>query len=87
MQLDHIQEAAEYIRQHIKEQPLLAIILGSGLGEYADLLKDQQIVPYTEIPHCNVSSLCKDAFTIMKATLWIKLPFRSAYWGCWGFVA
>jgi len=57
MNREHIQEAADYIRQHISEVPDLAIILGSGLGEYADSFAESQIIPYADIPHCPTSTV------------------------------
>jgi purine-nucleoside phosphorylase len=57
--LDLIQEASDYIRQqlsidsHIKT----GIILGSGLGDFVDLIQDQQIISYEDIPHFPVSTV------------------------------
>src|SRR3954466_16371032 len=48
-------EAADYIRQKSALQPRLAVILGSGLGAFADDLIDRLILPYSVIPHFPVS--------------------------------
>ncbi len=46
-----IQAAAALIREHAQGlQPKLAVILGSGLGAVADLLKPAATIPYTQIP-------------------------------------
>ncbi|MBR1575747.1 MAG: purine nucleoside phosphorylase I, inosine and guanosine-specific [Bacteroidales bacterium] len=43
--------AADYIlRLTGPSQPLVGIILGSGLGKLADSIKDAQIIPYRDIP-------------------------------------
>lgn len=46
-----IHEAVAYIRKKIVSAPVIGIILGSGLGEYAENFLDPAIVPYDEIPH------------------------------------
>lgn len=37
-------------------KPAAAIILGSGLNPYADLLEERSVLPYKEVPHMKVSS-------------------------------
>ncbi len=44
-------EAAEFIRKKAKSKPKIALVLGSGLGGFADELSDRMVVPYAEIPH------------------------------------
>lgn len=54
-------ESAEFIRNKITaaglEMPKLAIILGSGLGSYANRLESSVVIPYKEIPHFPVSTV------------------------------
>ena len=40
-----------------ERKPEVALVLGSGLGNYADTLKQANVVPYTGIPHMPVSSV------------------------------
>ena len=49
--LHQIHAAADYIRARIDSTPELGLILGSGLGDFADTLEDKIIIPYEEIPH------------------------------------
>jgi len=49
-------EAADYIRTKTPLQPRLALVLGSGLGDFADELTDRVTLPYSTIPHFPVSS-------------------------------
>ena len=49
-------EAADYIRRKTSLQPRLALVLGSGLGDFADELTDRVTLPYSTIPHFPVSS-------------------------------
>jgi purine-nucleoside phosphorylase len=48
---EHAEEAAAYIRAHIKTQPQTAVVLGSGLGAFADELSEAIRVDYRGIPH------------------------------------
>jgi purine-nucleoside phosphorylase len=48
---DRIKESASYIRGHIKDRPSFGIILGSGLGGLAKLIKVKTVIPYGDIPH------------------------------------
>ena len=45
-----IHAAADYIRSRISVQPRVGLILGSGLGDYADTLTDSVRISYSEIP-------------------------------------
>lgn len=49
-------EAAEFIRQKIKLQPRIALVLGSGLGGFADELSEATVIPYSQIPHFPATS-------------------------------
>lgn len=44
-------EAAEHIRKRTSLQPQIALVLGSGLGGFADELEQRTVIPYAEIPH------------------------------------
>ena len=53
---DKAQEAARFIGQRTKLRPRIALVLGSGLGAFAESLKDPAVIPYKEIPHFPVST-------------------------------
>ncbi len=48
---EKITAAAEYILGRISLRPTVALVLGSGLGDYADTLEDAVKIPYSEIPN------------------------------------
>ena len=48
---DQVAEAADAIRGRVPEVPQIAIILGSGLGDFADSLDGAVTMPYGELPH------------------------------------
>lgn len=45
-----IQTAADFIRPHVTEPPTVGLILGSGLGDFADTLENRVVIPFSEIP-------------------------------------
>jgi purine-nucleoside phosphorylase len=45
------ESAAEFLLSQIKLHPQIALILGSGLGSFADELSETVRIPYTVIPH------------------------------------
>jgi purine-nucleoside phosphorylase len=45
-----VQRAAAWLRDRKIETPSTAIVLGSGLGDFAEVLKDPVVVPYADIP-------------------------------------
>ena len=44
-------EAAEFILSRTALRPRIALVLGSGLGGFAEELRDAARIPYAEIPH------------------------------------
>ena len=48
--LKQIDQAAEFIRCRTSHQPRVGMVLGSGLGELADLVEDADIIPSADIP-------------------------------------
>ncbi len=48
---DRVSEAAAAIRARCPEIPEIAIILGSGLGAFANSLAEAITIPYAELPH------------------------------------
>ena len=48
---DRVEEAATHVRQQLGVVPDIAVVLGSGLGAFADGLADPVRLPYAGIPH------------------------------------
>ena len=48
---DDVQEAANAVRARVSAIPEVAIILGSGLGDFANSLADPVVMPYADLPH------------------------------------
>ncbi len=54
--MEKLSQAAEYIQNRIPMRPQIALILGTGLGEFADLLENPVTIPYGDIPNFPVST-------------------------------
>ena len=50
------EQSAAYLRGKLRTLPKTALVLGSGLGDFADTLPDALRVPYHEIPHFKSST-------------------------------
>ncbi len=47
---EDVDRAAEFVAGRISTRPEIAIVLGSGLGDFAARVQDTTIVPYADIP-------------------------------------
>lgn len=52
-----IKSAAEYIRAQVELRPTVGLVLGSGLGDYADTLENAVKIPYSQIPNFPVPTI------------------------------
>jgi purine-nucleoside phosphorylase len=48
---DQIQEAAAAVRKLWNGSPVVGIVLGTGLGKFADEITDRTEIPYEQVPH------------------------------------
>ena len=56
--ITRINTAAAFIEERIQgRKPVAAVILGSGLGELAEIIEDRITIPYTEIPCFPISTV------------------------------
>lgn len=54
---DNVNETAEFIRSKTSYRPEVAVILGSGLGDLVELIENQEIIEYKDIPNFPVSTV------------------------------
>lgn len=54
---DKIQESKTYIERILIPEAKIAVVLGTGLGDFAQSLTDIIEIPYSEIPHFPVSTV------------------------------
>lgn len=55
--LKKIDETIAFVKQQLKKDPFVGIILGSGLGHLADEIEVSVRIPYSEIPNFPVSTV------------------------------
>lgn len=53
----YFEASARFVAERIKEGPLIAMILGSGLGPLAEEIEEAVRIPYGEIPNFPVSTV------------------------------
>jgi purine-nucleoside phosphorylase len=67
---ERIEQAAETVRARIGDAaPEVAIVLGSGLGEFASALRDAVHCAYTDIPHWPPSAVVGHAGQLVVGTM------------------
>lgn len=54
--IEKIETAVKVIKEKVKIQPEIAIILGTGLGALVNEISDKQIISYDKIPHFPTST-------------------------------
>jgi purine-nucleoside phosphorylase len=66
---ERVEEAAAAVRARAGAPPDTAIVLGSGLGDFADTLPDAVATPYGELPHWPASRVVGHAGRLVVGTL------------------
>jgi purine-nucleoside phosphorylase len=61
MTYEKAQEAADFIRSKYSKDIKVALVLGSGLGAFADSIKNPVIIPYDKIPNFSRSTVAGHA--------------------------
>jgi purine-nucleoside phosphorylase len=66
---DRVLQAAESLRGRIRQVPDVAVVLGSGLGDFASGLQDKTTIPYADIPNWPASAVVGHAGTLVVGTI------------------
>ncbi|HEX5855109.1 MAG TPA: purine-nucleoside phosphorylase, partial [Thermoanaerobaculia bacterium] len=61
--------AAEWLRGRLPHPPLVGVILGSGLGDFADGVDERVTIPYGDIPGFPASAVIGHAGTLVAGTV------------------
>src|SRR5262245_38920654 len=64
-----VQETAQWLKQRYGAPPDVAIVLGSGLGDFTKALKDGVACAYAEIPHWPGSAVVGHAGQLVVGTI------------------
>ncbi len=62
-------ETVEFLRSRIPVPPVVGVILGSGLGDFAAAVTDRTEIPYAQIPGFPASAVVGHAGTLVAGTL------------------
>jgi purine-nucleoside phosphorylase len=66
---EQAQSAASHIRSKTSLLPALGIILGSGLGNFADHVQNATVIPYADIPHWPLSTVVGHSGKLILGTI------------------
>jgi purine-nucleoside phosphorylase len=66
---DRVHEAAEWLRGHGFDGGDVAIVLGSGLGAFADGMADASAIDYAQIPHWPAAHVIGHAGRFVRGTI------------------
>ena len=61
---DFVQQTGRWLRDRLKHVPDAAVVLGSGLGDFAARLDEAQTIPYIEIPNWPATAVVGHAGTL-----------------------
>ena len=64
-----VQRAADFLRERVPDLPSVAVVLGSGLGDFADALQHAVTIPYAEIPQWPASAVVGHAGTLVVGSI------------------
>jgi purine-nucleoside phosphorylase len=65
-----IKEAAAYLRSRVSHLPEVGLVLGSGLGDYADTLEEPVRIAYGDIPHFPVPTVAGHSGALIFGRKW-----------------
>ena len=61
--------AAEWLRERLPHPPLVGVILGSGLGDFADGVDERVTIPYGDIPGFPAAAVIGHSGTLVAGTV------------------
>lgn len=53
---DDVEQLAQIARKATRHRPTIGVVCGSGLGKIAQMLEDQDVLPYENLPNFPVST-------------------------------
>lgn len=68
-ELQRVRLASSYVAERVHERPRLGVVLGSGLGPFAEQLAESVRIPYSEIPDMPRSGVAGHAGNFYAGTL------------------
>jgi purine-nucleoside phosphorylase len=78
---DRVKEAADAIRARVPDVPRVAVVLGSGLGDFAGRLADGVSMPYRGLPHWPRSGVIGHQGRLVVGTVRGRTFTKATTWG------
>ncbi|PHM29044.1 hypothetical protein [Xenorhabdus budapestensis] len=75
-----ILESKSYVESMTNIKPTIGIILGSGLGPFADTLRDAVHIPYSNIPHFAKSESVGHSNELVIGSIGGKTYYHECMW-------
>ena len=66
---EFFQASADYVRSRLPDAPEIALVLGTGLGSFADAIEDPVVIDYRDIPNFLVSTAPSHAGKLIYGTV------------------
>jgi purine-nucleoside phosphorylase len=66
---EKVEEATAALERRLPATPDVAVVLGSGLGDFANRLRQPVVIPYADIPHWPASAVVGHAGTLVAGSL------------------
>jgi purine nucleoside phosphorylase len=79
-----LKKSLDFIHSKVSLRPKIAIILGSGLGDFADSITDKTIIETSSIPYYPHSTVqghkgnFREEYTFMKVIIWKQFYIQFA---------
>tara|TARA_R110002095_G_scaffold103660_2_gene90870 strand:- start:10229 stop:11053 length:825 start_codon:yes stop_codon:yes gene_type:complete len=67
--VEKVNDAIEFLKPQIQQMPRVGLILGTGLGDFSQQIKQHATIPYQEIPHFPHSTVESHAGQLVFGTL------------------
>ena len=65
----YFKNIADFVKEKLSFEPEVGVILGSGLGKFADTIENPTMLPYAEIPGFPVSTVASHAGKLIAGTV------------------
>ena len=75
---ERIQQAVDFIKGKSSLIPEVGVVLGSGLGEFADRVAEKSVIEYADIPHFKKVSVAGHAGRLVLGKIGSMRRRRSA---------
>ena len=62
--MKELKDAVKFLRKQYKHTPEVGIVLGTGLGKFAEEIQVEEEIDYSDIPHFPISTVTYSSGTL-----------------------